>query len=93
MKCSQSYNKVARTTSTVSLFLTLMLTLHILVSLLSTLNIFLILHEVENAKIHDLYWKKRKKMEFGRLEIEKSVSPPECKPFLVYKPPPSYPKY
>ena len=70
-----------------SLFLTLMLTLHILVSLLSTLNIFLILHEVENAKIHDLYWKKRKKMEFGRLEIEESVSPPECKPFLVYKPP------
>ena len=69
-----------------SLFLTLMLTLRILVSLLSTLNIFPILHEVKNAKIRDLYWKKRKKMEFGRLQIEGSVSPPECKP-------PSYPKY
>ena len=70
-----------------SLFLTLMLTLRILVSLLSTLNIFPILHEVKNAKIRDLYWKKRKKMEFGRLQIEGSVSPPECKPLLVYKSP------
>ena len=66
-----------------SLFLTLMLTLRILVSLLSTLNIFHILHEVKNAKIRDLYWKKRKKMEFGRLQIEGSVSPPECKPPLL----------
>ena len=69
-----------------SLFLTLMLTLRILMSLLSTLNIFPILHEVKNAKIRDLYWKKRKKMEFGRLQIEGSVSPPNCNPLLVYKP-------
>ena len=60
-------NKEARTTSTVSLFLTLLLTLRILVSLLLTLNIFHILHDVKNAEIRSLYWKKRK---FNKLQIE-----------------------
>ena len=54
--------KEARTTSTVSLFLTLSLTLNILVPLLLTLNIFHILHDVKNAKIRALYWKKEKKV-------------------------------
>ena len=40
-------------------FLTLSLTLRILVSLLLTLNIFHILHGVKNAKIRTLYWKKK----------------------------------
>ena len=45
-------------TSTVSLLLTLSLTLCILVSLLLTLNISHILHDVKYAKIQALYWKK-----------------------------------
>ena len=48
--------------STVSLFLTLLLTLRILVSLLVTLNIFQILGDVKNAKIRALYWKKERKV-------------------------------
>ena len=43
-----------------SLFLTLWLTLRILVSLLLTLNVFHILHDVKNVEIRALYWKKRK---------------------------------
>ena len=48
--------------SMVSLFLNLMLTLHILVSLLLTLNIFHILHDKKNAEIDALYWKKERKV-------------------------------
>ena len=57
-------NKEARTTPTVSLFLTLSLTLPILVSLLLmlTLNIFPILHDVKKAEIRALYWKKERKV-------------------------------
>ena len=55
-------NKEAKTTSTMSLFLTLPLTLHILVSLLLTLNIFHILHDVKNAEICALYWKQERKV-------------------------------
>ena len=42
----------------VSLFLTLSLTLRILVSLLLFLNIFHILHDIKNTEIRALYWKK-----------------------------------
>ena len=45
-----------------SLFLTLSLTLRILVSLLLTLNIFHILHDKENAKVCALYWEKARKV-------------------------------
>ena len=55
-------NTEARTMSTVSLFLTLSLTLGILVSSLLTLNIFNILHDVKNVKICALYWEKEKKV-------------------------------
>ena len=48
--------------SMVSLFLNLMLTLRILVSLLLTLNIFHILHDKKNAEIDALYWKKERKV-------------------------------
>ena len=48
-------------TSIVSLFLNLWLTLCILVSLLLTLNIFHILHNVTNAEIRALYWEKKEK--------------------------------
>ena len=47
--------------SAVSLFLTLSLTLR---------NFFHILHDVKNAKIRALHWKKRKKSKFNRLQIE-----------------------
>ena len=57
-------------TSTGSLYLTLLLTLHTLVSLLLTSNIFHILHNVKNLEICALYWKKRKKSKFNRLQIE-----------------------
>ena len=63
-------NKEAGTTSTVSLFLILSLTLRILVSLLLTLIVFHILQDVKNAVIRALYWKKRKKSKFNRLQIE-----------------------
>ena len=59
---SKVSNKEARTTSTVSLFLTLLLTLRILVYLLLTLTIFHILREGENAEIRALYWKKERKV-------------------------------
>ena len=45
---------------TVSLFLTLSLTLGILVSLLLILNMFHILHDVKNQKIRALYWKRER---------------------------------
>ena len=70
-------NKEARTTSTVSLFLTLSLTLHILMSLLLTLNIFHILYDVKNAKICAFYWKKDIKL--GLTDANLSVFPPEYK--------------
>ena len=38
-----------------SLFLTLLLALRILVSLLLTLNIFHMLHDVKNVEMHALY--------------------------------------
>ena len=47
-------------TSAGSLYLTLLLTLHTLVSLLLTFNIFHILHNVKNLEICALYWKKKK---------------------------------
>ena len=55
-------NKEARATSTVSLFLALSSALRILVSLLSVLNKFHILHNVKNAEIRALYWKKERKV-------------------------------
>ena len=51
-------HKEIRMGSMVSLLLALSLTLHILVSLLLTLNIFHILHDMKYAKIQGLYWKK-----------------------------------
>ena len=70
-------NKEARTTSTVSLFLILSLTLHILMSLLLTSNIFHILYDVKNAKIRAFYWKKERKL--GLTDAHLSVFPPEYK--------------
>ena len=70
-------NKEARATSTVSLFLTLSLTLHILMSLILTLNIFHILHDVKNAKIRAFYWKKERKLSLTDANL--SVFPPEYK--------------
>ena len=49
--CSKFNNKEARTTSTVSLFLTLSLTLCIY-----------ILHDVKNAEMRAVYWKKEWKV-------------------------------
>ena len=46
----------------VPLFLILSLNLRILESLLLTLNLFHILHDVKNAKIRALYWKKERKL-------------------------------
>ena len=46
----------------VSLFLILLLTLRILVSVVLTLNIFHILHDVKIAKIRALFWKKERKV-------------------------------
>ena len=80
-------NKEARTTSTVSLFLILSLTLRILVSLLLTLIVFHILQDVKNAVIRALYWKKRKKSKFNRLQIEVffllNISPPHISPLNI----------
>ena len=63
-----------------SLFLTLSLTLHILVSLLLPLNIFHILHDVKHAETCALYRKKERKSKFNRLQIEMffltNISPP-----------------
>ena len=61
------------------LFLTLLLTLRFLVSLLLTLNIFHILHDVENAKIHALDWKERKKSKQILAENRTSYSCPPHK--------------
>ena len=47
--------------STVYLFLTL-LTLNNMVSFLLTLNILYILHDIKNAEIHPLSWKKETKI-------------------------------
>ena len=58
--------KEARTTSTVSLSLIV----RILVSLLLTLNMFHILHDMKNAEIRAIYWKRKKKSKFNRLQIE-----------------------
>ena len=71
-------NKEARTTSTVSLFLTFSLTLRILVSLLLTLNIFHNLHDVKNAKIRTLYWNKDRKGSLADCKLK--VFPPKYKP-------------
>ena len=60
-KCNKKWNefkfnnKKTRTTSTVSLLLTLSLTLRILVPLFLISNIFHILHDLKYAKIRDLY--------------------------------------
>ena len=75
--------------SSVSSFLTLLLGLCILMSLLLTLNIFHMLHNMKNAKILALYWKKeRKKSKFNREQVEVffllNISPP---------PPPPTPEY
>ena len=43
------------------LLLTLSLTLRIVVSLLLTLNIFHLLHDVKYAEIRALYWKNKRK--------------------------------
>ena len=85
----QVNNKQARTMSSVSLFLAFLLALCILVSVLSTLNIFHMLLNVKNAEICALYWKKeRKKSKFDRLHVEVffllNISPPIPSP--EYKP-------
>ena len=63
-------NKEARTTSTLSVFLTLSFTLRILVFLLLTLNMFYILHDVENAEIRALYWKKERKVSLADCKLK-----------------------
>ena len=63
-------NKEARTTLTVSVFLTLSFTLRILVFLLLTLNMFYILHDVENAEIRALYWKKERKVSLADCKLK-----------------------
>ena len=68
----------------VSLILTLSLTLHILASLLLTLNIFHILHDVKNVKIYALCWKKERKV---GLTGYRSVFSPEYKTHLYISPP------
>ena len=67
-------NKEARTTSTMSLFLTLSLTLRILVSLLLTLNIFHILHNLKNVKIRALLVKKERNVTLSDCKLE-CISP------------------
>ena len=79
-------NQEARTTSTVSLFLTLSLTLRILVSLLLTLNISHILHDVKNAEIRALYRKKARKVSLTDFKLNcfssriQAPLPPEYRP-------------
>ena len=63
-------NKEARTTSTLSVFLTLSFTLRILVFLLLTLNMFYILHDMENAEIRALYWKKERKVSLADCKLK-----------------------
>ena len=74
-------NKEARTTSTVSLFLSSSLTLCIQVSLLLTLNIFHILHDEKIAEIPALYWKKERKVSLTDCKLK-------CFSSRIFKPPP-----
>ena len=53
----------------VSFLLTLSLTLHILVSLLLTLNVSHILNDVKNAEIV-FYWKKERKVFLRKCELK-----------------------
>ena len=71
-------NKEARTTPMFSLFLTLSLTVPILLSLLLFLNIFHILHDVKYTEIRALYWKKKSK--FNRLQIKMFFLPNIIRP-------------
>ena len=70
------------------LFVTLSLTLRILVSLLLTLNIFHILQDVKNVEIRALYWKKERKLSLADCKL-KCFSSRISRP--VYKPTPSSP--
>ena len=58
----------------VSLYLTLSLTLRIMVSLMLTLNIFHILHNVKNAKIRALLVKKERNVTLTDCKLE-CISP------------------
>ena len=82
--------------SAVSLFLTLLLISHILVSLLLTLNIFLTLHDVKNAEIRTLYWKKEGKVSLSDCKLKCFFSsehkPPTLPPPYI-SPPPLQPPY
>ena len=57
------------------LFLILSLNLRILESLLLTLNLFHILHDVKNAKIRALYWKKERKLSLTDWKLKCFSSP------------------
>ena len=59
----------------VPLFLILSLNLRILESLLLTLNLFHILHDVKNAKIRALYWKKERKLSLTDWKLKCFSSP------------------
>ena len=59
----------------VPLFLILSLNLRILESLLLTLNLFHILHDVKNAKIRALYWKKERKLNLTDWKLKCFSSP------------------
>ena len=59
----------------VPLFLILSLNLRIQESLLLTLNLFHILHDVENAKIRALYWKKERKLSLTDWKLKCFSSP------------------
>ena len=78
-------NKEARTTLTMSLFFTLLLSLCILVSSLLTLNIFHILHDVKNDEIRALYCTKERK-------VSLTVCKLKCVSSRIYAPPPSPPR-
>ena len=55
-------------------------------SLLLTLNVFYIFHDLENVEKRALYWKKGKKRKFNRLQIEVPFLPSISLP----PPPPEY---
>ena len=59
----------------VPLFLILSLNLRILESLLLTLNLFHILHDMKNAKIRALYWKKERKLSLTDWKLKCFSSP------------------
>ena len=82
--CPELTIKTPWTASTVSSFLTLSLTLCILVSSLLILNIFHTLHDVKNAKIRALYCKKKSKL--CRFQIEVFPLPPYPTPSSEYRP-------